>query len=136
MKATCHEEREVTKRRCRAITGRRSPAMQAAAAVLIATGTAGWSAPGSAQATIGAELHLAELEKAFWVCDHTATNGPIDTGTAVTCGSVTEALKQRRFDGDFNAMLAWWRQHKEVEHLALAKAGGTSSVVVGRNPRP
>ena len=136
MKTTYDVERDVTERRCRAITGRRSPAMKAAAAVLIATGAAGWSAPGSAQATIGAQLRLAELEKAFWVCDHTATNGPIDMGTAVTCGSVTEELKQRKFDGDFNTMLAWWRQHKEVEHLALAKAGGTSSAVVGGKPKP
>ncbi len=126
MKTTRHEEREVTEWLYRAITGRRSPAMKAAAAVLIAAGAAGWSAPSSAQATIGAELRLAELEKAFWVCDHAATIGPIDSGTAITCGSLTEALKQRKFDGDFNAMLAWWRQHKEAEHMALAQADGTS----------
>ncbi len=103
----------------------RRPAMKAAIAMLIAAGAASWSAPSSAQATIGAELRLAELEKAFWVCDHTATTGPIDTGSAITCGSFTEALKQRKFDGDFNAMLTWWRQHKEAEHLALAQVDGT-----------
>lgn len=125
MKTTRHEERKATERLYRAITGRRPLATKAAAAVLIAAGAAGWSAPSSAQATIGAELRLAELEKAFWVCDHAAMIGPIDSGTAITCGSLTEALKQRKFDGDFNAMLAWWRQQKEAEHLALTQAGGT-----------
>lgn len=136
MKTTRHEEREVTERLYRAITGRRSPAMKAAAAVLIAAGAAGWSAPSGAQATIGTELRLAELEKAFWVCDHAATIGRIDSGTAITCGSLTEALKQHKFDGDFNAMLAWWRQHKEAEYLALSKADGTSPVSMGHNRKP
>lgn len=103
----------------------RRPAMKVAAAVLIVASAAGWSAPSSAQATIGTELRLAELEKAFWVCDHAATIGPIESSTAIACGSLTEALKQRKFDGDFNATLAWWRQHKETEHLALTQAGGT-----------
>ena len=126
MQATRHKEWEVTERLCRAITGRRSPAMKAAAAVLIATGATGWFTPSSAQAISGTELRLTELEKVFWLCDHAATIGLIDTGAAITCGSLTEALKQRKFDGDFNAMLAWWRQHKEAEHLALAKADGTA----------
>jgi hypothetical protein len=126
MKTTRHEERKATERLHRAITGRRPLATKAAAALLIVAGAAGWSAPSSAQATIGTELRLAELEKAFWVCDHAATIGLIDGSTAITCGSLTEALKQRKFDGDFNAMLAWWREHKNAEHLALAQAGGTS----------
>lgn len=100
------------------------PALKAAIAVLIAAGAAGWSAPSSAQASLGAELGLAELEKAFWVCDHAATTGPFGGSTEIACGSLTEALKQRKFDGDFNVMLAWWRQHKEAEHLALAQVGG------------
>lgn len=126
MKTARQEEQEVTHRLCRPTKGRRLPAMKTAAAVLIAAGAVGWSAPSSAQATIGTELRMAELEKVFWACDRAATIGHIDTGTAITCGSLTEALKQRKFDGDFNAMLAWWRQHKEAEHLALAKAGGTA----------
>ena len=46
---------------------------------------------------------------------------------ATTCSGLSEALKLRKFGGDFNAMLVWWRQHKESEHLALAKANGTSA---------
>ena len=135
MQTTRHEAQKVTERLYRAITSRCSPAMKAAAAVLLVAGAAGWSAPSSAQAIVGADLGLTELEKAFWVCDHAATNGRIDSGTAITCGSLTEALKQRKFDGDFKAMLAWWRQHKEAEHLALAKAGPSLARLAPSTPQ-
>jgi len=36
--------------------------------------------------------------------------------------ALTDALTQRKFKGDFNALLAWWRAHKQAEHLALAAA--------------
>ena len=100
--------------------------MKIAAAVLIVVGAAGGSAPSSAQATTGVEMGLAEIEKAFWVCDRAATIDRIDSSTAITCGSNFEALKQRKFNGDFNAMLAWWQQHKETRHGALANASSTS----------
>ena len=94
----------------------------AAAALLVAASLVAVAAPARAQPGIGAELRMAELEKAFWACDHAATAGRIDSGTAITCGGLTETLKQRKFNSDFNAMLAWWRQHKEAEHLALEAA--------------
>ncbi|HUG22015.1 hypothetical protein [Piscinibacter sp.] len=83
------------------------------------------AAPG-AQTVAATELPLAELEKSYWVCDHATTTAVLDGGTAAICSSLYEALKQRKFGGDFEALLAWWRQHKEAEHLALAKAGGPS----------
>jgi hypothetical protein len=125
MKSRRHEKRKVTAWLDRAMIRQRSAATKAAV-VLIVAGAAAWPAPSSAQATICAELRMTELEKGFRVCDHAATIGRIDASTAMTCRSLTEALKQRKSDGDFNAMLAWWRQHKAVEHLVLAKAGGTS----------
>ena len=94
----------------------------AAAAWLVAASLVTVAAPAAAQVGTGAELRMTELEKAFWACDHAATVGRIDSGTAITCGGLTEALKQRKFNSDFNAMLAWWRQHKETEHLALEAA--------------
>ena len=94
----------------------------AAAALLVAASLVAVATPACAQPGIGAELRMAELEKAYWACDHAATVGRIDSGTAITCGSLTETLKQRKFNSDFNAMLAWWREHKEAEHLALEAA--------------
>ena len=78
----------------------------AAAALLVAASLVAAAAPAAAQAGIGAELRLAELEKGFWACDHAATVDRIDNGTAITCGGLTETLKQRKFNSDFNAMLA------------------------------
>ena len=94
----------------------------AAAALLVAASLISVATPAAAQASIGAELRMAELERAFWACDHAATVGRIDSGTASTCSALTDTLKVRKFNSDFNAMLAWWQQHKEAEHLALAAA--------------
>lgn len=62
------------------------------------------------------------LEREFWRCDHAATQGMLDGGAAMQCSVATEAFKQRRFGGDFGAMLAWWRANKDVQHLALSRA--------------
>jgi hypothetical protein len=65
---------------------------------------------------------LASLEREFWRCDHAATQALLDSGTAEVCGAVTEALKARRFGGDFTAMVRWWRAHKDAEHRAASAA--------------
>jgi len=98
----------------------------AAAALLAAASLVAAATPARAQAGIGAELRMAELERAFWACDHAATVGLIDSGTAITCASLTDTLKVRKFNGDFNAMLAWWREHKQAEHLALETPAPTA----------
>lgn len=69
---------------------------------------------------------MAEIERAFWICDHAATINRIDPSIAAGCSGFTESLKQRKFGGDFYGMLVWWRQHKEAQHLRLAKGSGTS----------
>ena len=65
----------------------------------------------------------ADLEKAFWICDHAATNHGVDGGTGVACGVITQSLKVRKFNGDFDLMLTWWRKNKAAEHQALTTAG-------------
>ena len=65
----------------------------------------------------------ADLEKAFWFCDHAATNHGVDGGTAIACGAITESLKVSKFNGDFSLMLVWWRNNKAAEHQALTTAG-------------
>ena len=70
-----------------------------------------------------ASIPSAGLEKAFWICDHAATKHGVDGGTAIICGAITEDLKMKKFSGDFNLMLAWWRQNKAAEHQALTTAG-------------
>ena len=125
MTTSSNHKKAVTESLVRTITNPHA-AIRTAAAVLLATSLAAGSVASSAQTIAATRLPLAELEKSFWTCDRAATINRVDSGTAITCGNLTEALKQRKFNGDFNAMLAWWRQHKEAEHLALAKAGGPS----------
>jgi hypothetical protein len=62
----------------------------------------------------------AELEKAFWICDHAATTRTIDTSMGIACSVITEELKVKHFNGDFEAMLAWWQENKPARHQALA----------------
>ena len=68
---------------------------------------------------MGRSVSVAQLEQAFWICDHAATKGMIDSGSAVICGGVTDALKNRKFRGDFDRMVTWWRQNKPAQHNAL-----------------
>jgi hypothetical protein len=68
------------------------------------------------------EPRIEALERAFWRCDHAATQALLGAGAAMECSVATEALKTRKFGGDFAAMLAWWRERKDAEHHALAAA--------------
>lgn len=99
---------------------------RAATLVLAALGCASLGATGHevtrAAQTVGVApaSRLADLEKAFWACDHAATvQGVIDARSAVACGAVTEGLRVRGFNGDFAAMLSWWKRNKPAQHRAL-----------------
>ena len=72
-------------------------------------------------AEIGGAYHtLADLETAFWVCDHAATIfGVLDVGAAAACAAATRDFRLRKFNGDFNAMLSWWRLNKAHQHQLL-----------------
>jgi hypothetical protein len=63
-----------------------------------------------------------DLERAFWLCDYAGTNGSVDSGTALACSAVTEELKNSKFNGDFDALVAWWRENKPAEHGAIEQA--------------
>ena len=70
----------------------------------------------------GAKLSV--LEDAFWVCDYLATTR--GTSDIVTCTAVYEALKDRKFAGDFDALVSWWHQNKAAQHQILAGANSAS----------
>jgi hypothetical protein len=78
------------------------------------------------------DTRIEALERAFWRCDHAATQGVLAGSTAMDCSVVTETFKARRFGGDFSAMLAWWRERKDAEHQALAAAQHATRLVVQR----
>lgn len=61
-------------------------------------------------------LDDAAIENAFWHCDARATQVVLDAGEGVLCERLADALKQRRFGGDFSRLLAWWQERKAIEH--------------------
>jgi hypothetical protein len=69
---------------------------------------------------IAAAMRPEDLEKAFWLCDYTATTHGIDATPVAICGAGWEEFKQSRFGGSFDELLGWWQVHKVAEHTALA----------------
>jgi hypothetical protein len=68
------------------------------------------------------KVKLAELEKTFWLCDHTATRHPVDPELGRLCFNATEELKQEKFGGDAEKLLAWWQRNKAAQHQKLDQA--------------
>ena len=106
-------------------------AVQATATLLLALALGSASADNPAQTRQRATASLkasapeqpaVDVERAFWACDHAASTRGVDSATGIACGIVTENLKATKFNGDFDAMLAWWRQRKNAEHQALEAA--------------
>ena len=89
----------------------------AAAAALTVAAT-----PSRAQTTMSDPSGIARLERMFWVCDHAASTRGVDAATMMACMDATEALKARKFGGDFDALLTWWREGKAAAHAALDAA--------------
>ena len=75
-------------------------------------------------------VSLAQLEQAFWICDHAGTKGGIDGNTAMICVGVTDELQKRKFSGDFERMVTWWRQNKPTQHRALDKGGDKQALMM------
>ncbi len=63
-----------------------------------------------------AKLSLPELEKAYWACEGGAKTGLLDMGSAADCSVVYEQVKERKFKGNFNTFMAWWKVEKDKKH--------------------
>jgi len=60
-----------------------------------------------------------QLERAFWDCERAAVAGmSLDDG--LICAEITEEFKRVRFGGDFDTLLAYWRDRKPAEVAELA----------------
>jgi hypothetical protein len=70
------------------------------------------------------KVRLAELEKTFWLCDHAATRHGVDPELGQLCFNATEELRQEKFGGDGEKMLAWWQRNKEAQHQKLDQSEG------------
>jgi hypothetical protein len=110
----------VAKRRQPAQLGS-GPAVMIAGSLLFAVTVFFQSPAHSAEVTLSA-TKIAELEKGFWICDYLGTKQGADLQQAATCVANYEELKQAKFDGDFEKLVAWWRLHKVAQHKALESA--------------
>ncbi|SRR5258706_16427163 len=73
--------------------------------------------PGAASVAL-ANMSLADLEDAFWTCDYIATTrGPV--GDVARCTAVYDALKARKFVGDYDELVRWWWQNKPARFAQL-----------------
>jgi hypothetical protein len=71
-------------------------------------------------ALIDPQIPSAELERIFWQCDYVASTFGMGLQEGAYCAVISDAVKRRKFGGDFAAMLAWWQQNKSIEYAALA----------------
>ncbi len=56
------------------------------------------------------------LEARFWACDVASTHTVLSAAEGAQCVRWQDELKQRRFGGDFERLLDWWRAHKAEQH--------------------
>lgn len=61
------------------------------------------------------ELSLDKVEKAYWDCEFAAVKGTIRPNEFGLCNELYEYLKNKKFSGNFDKLLVWWRQHKDHE---------------------
>ena len=76
---------------------------------------------GTATRTFLVGERLVDLEEAFWSCDYLVTTRGV--ADAVTCGAIYYVLKERKFHGDVDKLLSWWRQNRIAQHEKLALVG-------------
>lgn len=98
-----------------------------ASVALVAVAVAGAAAAEPQLPDTPAALRVAELERLFWHCDWQATTQRLDEGQFTACAAAADELKLRKFGGDFERMIDWWRQHKPAAHAAL-QAGSVAAV--------
>ena len=55
---------------------------------------------------------LDQLELVYLRCSREAERGLLGMDEAAMCSIASEALLKRRFDSNFEAMLAWWRANR------------------------
>ncbi|HET8748562.1 MAG TPA: hypothetical protein VFM98_23410 [Ramlibacter sp.] len=53
------------------------------------------------------------LQEMFRACSQASRRSLMDLGSAAVCSLGYEALLRQQFDGNFPALLAWWRTQQE-----------------------
>jgi len=79
------------------------------AALCVAASSLGHANPAAA-------LSDEALEARFWACDVASTQTVLSAAEGAQCVRWQDELKARRFDGDFERLLVWWRANKAEQH--------------------
>ena len=58
-------------------------------------------------------VDASQLKAVYLRCARDSSQRLLDFDEAARCSIAGEVLKARLFGGDFNALLAWWRQHRD-----------------------
>lgn len=70
-----------------------------------------------------------ELERSFLRCARESSQRLMGFDDAALCSAGFEALKKRKFGGDFDALLAWWRLHRDERPDAPASPAAAASTI-------
>lgn len=93
----------------------------AASAALLCGAALAVSAAGAREVDPGRQVPAAffqdwteeQLKRFFLLCSREAAQRMLTLEEGAVCSSAQDALKARSFGGDFSALLAWWRIHRD-----------------------
>ena len=61
-----------------------------------------------------------DLRHVYLACARESSDRLLEPGEAVICSMVADALLAREFNGDFQALIAWWQTQRDAP-LAMAR---------------
>ena len=67
------------------------------------------------------------LKLLFLRCSREASRRMLSLDEGALCSAAQDVLKKRSFGGDFNALLSWWRLHRDDPMDTGDAAGGAAS---------
>jgi hypothetical protein len=79
---------------------------------LLVTALASPIAGGQARSSDLRTVSIGELKEAYLACERATGSRALAGSEAMQCSVVYEELKRRAFAGDFNMLLAWWRDQQ------------------------
>ena len=102
----------MSSKHCRGLTAMACVLVPAAALSQNLPGALGWSDREQVQAQFEL-IAETDLKALYLLCDRVSRRRLLALNEAAHCVTAAEVLKARSFAGDFDALLAWWRLHRD-----------------------
>ena len=77
--------------------------------------TAAVAPPQSHEVAYLEKLPDTTLKTMYLSCARVSSQRLLSLDEAIRCSTAADVLKRRSFGGDFDAMLAWWRRHRDEQ---------------------